>query len=261
MARHHFVACSMHSSPEVGSNRRCFVVKDKAYHEHQTHPTHLVAATLVAFAQPTQAVVITADPDDVAAGALLNTAYPGVTLSASGVLVDNGSFDPDIYSTEIASVHPALVASTGTRVFNLNPVTFFPCDWLLLELRADFSTPTDFVSLDYIGFVDPAIPGSEDIGKGVLKAYDAADTLIAQANTADLLFNDVETRSISRLTNDIAYITAHMQGIDTPALTDRLVYNAVPLPGAAWSLGSGLAPLTAWARRRRNLARQSLETD
>ena len=205
----------------------------------------IVAATLVAFAQPAQAVLITADPDDFAAGALLNSAYPGVSLSASGVLVDNGSFDPDIYSTEIAGVHPALVASTGTRVFNVSPVTFFPRDWLILELRADFSTPTDFVSLDYIGFVDPAIPGSEDVGKGVLKAYNAADALIAQVNTADLLLNDVETLSISRLTNDIAYITAHMQGIDTPVVTDRLVYNAVPLPGGAWLLASGLVLLTA----------------
>ncbi len=182
------------------------------------------------------ATLIEVDPDAFAAGTQLNNAFSGVTLSATGVLVDNGTVDPDIFSTEASSINPALAASTGSRVFGVNPNQFFPRDWLVLELRADFAQPTDYVSLDFIGYVDP-IPGSEDRGMGVLAIYDSTDSLITELHTGSLILNEVRTLDYSG--SDIAYVVARMQGIDTPVVTDRLRFN-VPEPHTIFLFIAGL---------------------
>ncbi len=199
------------------------------------------------------AVIVQIDPDDYAAGTDISHAWSGVTLSAVGTLIDGGSIAAQIYSTEASSVDAALNASTGTRIFNVDPVQLFPYDWLIGEMRVDFATATDYVALDFIGYQDPNNLPSEDVGLGVLAAYDASDTLIGQVNTSSLLLNDVQTLSISSMSSNIAYITARRQGIDTPVLLDNLEYNAVPLPASIWLFASGLAFIAT--RRRRNSRR------
>lgn len=211
------------------------------------------AACCALIAHDSLAAIVHIDPDDFAAGTDISYLYPGVSLSATGIQVEDGFVDAAIFSTEAMAVDAALTASTGSRIFNVAPTQLFPRDWLILEFRADFAQPTDYVALDFIGYVDPDIPDSEDVGLGVLAAYNAADELLMQINTMSLVLNQVQTLSVSSGVADIAYITARRQGIDTPVLLDNLAYNAVPVPAALWLFGAGLVGLVGQAYRNAQL--------
>ncbi len=135
-----------------------------------------------------------AEPDDFADDVVINTVYPGVTLSAVGI----GVYNDNVY-TRVRSE-----TSTGDRVFaHLVYSTSISTEWTaeLRELRIDFDSPTNRVALDAVG------NSSGDYGR--LEAYDAAGNLLARDTTGELGFGDVETMEIVRAQRDIAYAVAY----------------------------------------------------
>ena len=174
----------------------------------------------------------------------IENAYAGVTLSVSGrpeadVISLNG-FD---------TFNNRNISTTGDNVFGYTPV-FGPVPsgkvWDEVTyglLRVDFDFSTDFVSIDLI-FDD------DDIG--AIWAYDSFDNLldsvIAQGDGRGL--TPSSTVSISRTSNDIAYILAG--GVNAEALfLDNLQFNAVvPLPAAGWLFGTALLGFFGFSRKK-----------
>ena len=84
------------------------------------------------------------------------------------------------------------------------------------ELRADFATPVDVVSID---------AGSDDSSDvSILEAYDAGSNLLASVTSAGLVSGQSQTLSITRPTADIAYIVAYGAGGDISPL-DNLQFT------------------------------------
>ncbi len=145
-----------------------------------------------------------ADPDSVAATTVINTAFPGLTLSNN---VGGGS----IYSAEATFTAP-----TGANVFAPGATAdngFREGD---NELRADFAISQSFVSIDV---------GSDDASDVAwLRAYDSNNVLLDEVVSGSVANGNRQTISLSRPTADIAYIVAAGSGSDITPL-DRLVYQ------------------------------------
>lgn len=184
---------------------------------------------------------IVVEPDAFAVGTNISNAFPGVTLSAVGPGWSNPSgavfsVDPTIYPYPFN-------ASTGALVFGsddgLHPQRWREDGWL--QLRADFASPANSVSLDFIG------DNASDFGE--LHAYDSGGTLVDSAYTGQLTANMVETLTVSSASFNIAYIVAG--GVDSVSALglDNLHFQPIPAPGAALLGVIGLG-LVGWAKRR-----------
>jgi len=109
-------------------------------------------------------------------------------------------------------------------------------------LRADFGVFADFVQIDLI---------FDDDDQGFLRAFDSSGTLLDTVTA----FGDGQTPgqefarvSITRPSADIAYIIAGGSNAEGHFL-DNLQVNVVPVPAAAWLLGSSLIGLFGMTRR------------
>jgi len=202
------------------------------------------------------ATIVYIEPDSFSDGTNIETAYTGVTLSVEG------RSDAEVLAVDGYDVFNSRnIATTGSFVFGNTPVpssvpTGKVWDQATFGLiRADFSVATDFVQIDLI---------YDDDDVGGLWAYDSfgnlIDSITAQGDGRGVSssycppFCDTSTTvSISRQTNDIAYILAG--GVNAEALfLDNMQYNAisvVPVPAAAWLFGSGLIGLVGFAGRKK----------
>ena len=159
----------------------------------------------------TSAATAYIEPDYFSSGTDIRTAYPGVVLSVQGRL-DSGVFAVDGYS----GFNNRNLATTGSMVFGNTPVpSSIPSGkvWdggIFGLLRADFNQTTNYVQIDLL---------FDDDDTGGLWAYDASGNLLesvfalgdGRGATGGYCppFCDTTARiSISRLQNDIAYITA-----------------------------------------------------
>jgi hypothetical protein len=177
------------------------------------------------------------EPDDYPAGTDISSLLAGVTLST----VNSDLGDPRVFA-----LAPALPywASTGELVFG--HAGDYPVHWVMDTvspfrygaLRADFSPPAVFLTLDFIG--------NDPVDYGQLDAYDAAGTLLMSLETGPLSAGTVETLGIDGV-GDISYIVAGGRLADTVCL-DHMTYY-IPEPGAALLSAFGLGVLSALRRR------------
>ena len=137
------------------------------------------------------ASVVTVEPDSFPSDTDISSAFPGVTLSASGAGVSSSVF------SRTNTSH----ASTGAQVFGNSYTTYGL--WGSgpgITFRADFDAPTDYVAIDVIpnnGY-DPA----------TLSAYNSSGVLVASFTTSGTSGSGIpEEASISRGSADIAYVT------------------------------------------------------
>ena len=130
------------------------------------------------------------DPDDFAENTILNAVRsPSVVLSAVGTSVANSN----------VTAFSAPYTSTGTRSFasSWNGGLWNTGD---AELRVDFSTPVNSVSIDAIS------DDTSDFAN--LKAYDASGNLIGEYTTGDLATGVSETMVITSSFDEISYVLA-----------------------------------------------------
>ena len=130
------------------------------------------------------------EPDDSAAGTVLNTvSSPDVTLSGVGASVANNNVVAQA-TTYVSTGSLSFGSSWNGGLWNTGDA----------ELRADFDSPTSSVSIDFI---------SDDASDfGHMRAYNASGSLLAEYVTSDLGTGAVETMTINRPSNDIAYVLA-----------------------------------------------------
>jgi hypothetical protein len=176
--------------------------------------------------------LVTVDADSFANGADLSTAFSGVVLSSTGGAI---GLDGKVYASANA------LASTDGKVFANN----LSAGWLSKSpggyaMRADFSAPTDYVSIDIIG--------DSDLDIGVLTAYDASGKVLTRVISSDLGVGQHEPVSVQRFANDIAYVTIGGLGaLNNSVLLDHLVFN-IPEPATMVLLSLGMLSL---GRRKR----------
>ena len=148
----------------------------------------------------------TVEPDSFNAGSILDNAIAGVTLSnpigGSNVVAEFASFG----------------APTGDNVFSPGPGNASGWTEGFDELRADFDEPTSFVSID-VGSDD-----SSDVG--YLRAFDQLGNLLEEVVSGSVSVGSSETLTITRPTDDIAYIIAAGVGSDITPL-DNIVFGAL----------------------------------
>ncbi|MHC4533337.1 MAG: hypothetical protein ACYS6K_05235 [Planctomycetota bacterium] len=180
----------------------------------------ILAFTL--FALPAESEVITIDPGAFPDSTDLTNAYDGVTLIAEvpttpGSFVTN--FTPPSERTQFIIEFPSGGLDgrwTDEKVF-----------------RAEFSVETAFVSVDIQDSKEPHIPYSST---GVLEAYDSGGVLLETVSSIRLIPTGYQTLSITRTTNDIAFIRAYGTGSDPDNSVNisLLTYITYPLFGWVW---------------------------
>ena len=194
----------------------------------------LVVSLLLGMSSTAQATLISVDPDSHSAMTDISNLYPGVTLSAVGT---------DVGTASVFAVGSS-IASTGANIFG-NDIWD---RWVVsaYELRADFDTPTDFVSIDIINF------STSGGTHGYLNAYDGVGNLVASTDifVAEGIGN-VGPISINAPGADIAYVMAGGSHEDA-VLLDNLQYNdaaPVPEPATVLLLGTGLVGLMGFRKK------------
>jgi hypothetical protein len=203
---------------------------------------YIVFATLGFASATVCGAPIVVDPDSYAAGTDISNGFAGVSLSlydppgASGL--------PPVGSSIFSRETSIPVAGNRTFSFRTNDGDLRPIFVLFLEgLRADFSTAVGFVSIDFIT--------DDSFDPGTLQAFDLNGNLLEEAFTPGAVpFGGVETATISRSQNDIAYILAGGSGTQGVYL-DNLQFevlavsppSTVPEPASMllWTIALGCA--------------------
>lgn len=136
----------------------------------------------------------TLEPDDYTSDfQLINTALPGVTLTAIG----SGVADASVLSRVGAT------SSTGSRVFaHFRSGNQVATEWTPTsrQLKIEFDSPVSTVRIDAVGI------NGGDVGR--LEVFDADDNLLARYTTAELEGDQVEPMVIQRDVAEIAYAVA-----------------------------------------------------
>jgi hypothetical protein len=204
----------------------------------------ILSAVLLLVPQFVDAAVIHVDPDSFAAGTNISTAFPGVTLSLFDGPSDSGlpPAGASIFASDVS------IPIGGNEVFGFQTTDgdLRPIFVLTLEgLQAQFSGPVGFVSIDFI---------TDDSGDpGTLQAFDINGMLLEESFTPGVvLFGGVETATITRAQNDIAFIRAggiNSQGVYLDDLQYEVLAPAtVPEPASVMMWVAGGA-LLLWRRR------------
>ncbi len=149
----------------------------------------------------------TFDPDQFTDTSRLNTAVPGVVITAYGFNTSD-----DTVRSRVSNQ-----AATGTRVFafelfGAGSATSFRRE--AAELHVTFANPQTYVALDAIG---------EGGSWGRLEAYDAAGKRLERVTTTQLATGQVATMIVDRPTAEIATIRAFGQG--SSVQLDRLRFG------------------------------------
>ena len=131
------------------------------------------------------------EPDEFPDGQLTNGAQSGYTLSTVGSDADGR-----------VAVFTDNLTSTGTKNFRgfSRSTRSYLSSWnsATRRLQADFSQPTSVVQIDAVGTSNSSF--------GRLEAYNSAGQLVGRFTTSALGLGQVETMSISRGVDDIAYV-------------------------------------------------------
>ena len=152
-----------------------------------------------------ESIQVGAEPDAAATGDVVDTFFPGVTLSNA---ISGGS----IYAVQAGNFD----APTGLNVFSRTGTNDSGFREGNHEFRADFDNPQSYVSIDV---------GSDDtLDVAFLRAYDAGGTLLQEVIGAGVAHSESETLIIQRPVADIAYVIAAGRNSDTAPL-DNLVFE------------------------------------
>ena len=167
------------------------------------------------------------EPDSFANFTALNHVSPHVSLITAGA--NNLPFPFDV----TASFDGFGYTSTGTNVFGHAGIPFWNND---RRLRMDFSSPADFIAIDFIG----GWSFTNDTGR--LDVFSSTGTLLDSYITAPLAAGSIETMTISRPAGDIAWAVAYvpLHGGNFGRL-DNLRFAVVPEPGCASLILAGVA--------------------
>jgi hypothetical protein len=142
------------------------------------------------------------EPDEHPVGLPLNTTIPGVTLS----VVNSPTANVVPISTSFAPTGATAFGRAGSSLWSLGQ-----------GLRADFAQSTGQVSITV---------GSDDSSDtSVLQAFDANNVLLESVTSTALSAGQSQILTITRPTNDIAFVIAGGSGGDV-ALLDRLTFNS-----------------------------------
>ena len=183
------------------------------------------------------------DPDSYAAGTVLNTIIPQVSLITVGPN-NLPHFDPGFNVTVAEETFP-FQPPTGDSVFAHAGVGFWYTE---RRLRMDFNGLVSSMSIAFQGgnSITPEV--------GQLEAYNASGQLIATYTTQSLLGGQVETMSVNRLNPDIAWAVAYsLPGDSHFGNLDHLVFTGVLVPEPNLWLPGALGLVAAMAfRARRN---------
>jgi protocatechuate 3,4-dioxygenase beta subunit len=165
----------------------------------------------------------TFEPDNYADNQVLNTAFPGVTLSFLG----------DSTSSVVALPTPAGSAG-GARVFGETTGGFYSPEFYNDStsggwwLRINFATPVSSVSIDAIG--SARYSGQ---ARGLLRIFNAAGQQLASITTDHLLAGgELATLTLSRPTADIAFVYASSDQVNEGVLLDNLRFTTYSEPYA-----------------------------
>jgi len=184
-----------------------------------------------------ESAIVTIDAENFTLFDIVNNSIPGITLSAVGtepqmtgdIMIAN---KPGIGNGDL--VFGWTISDTGITGGYQN---------VRSQLRIDLDTPTDsFAVLFATGTGASSFYGS-------LRAFSSTGTLLEEFITpwTPILGNAWAT--ISRPTDDIAYILATSDS-GTAVSVDAFQYNVVPIPPAVWLFGSGLIGFIGLARRK-----------
>jgi protocatechuate 3,4-dioxygenase beta subunit len=180
----------------------------------------------------------TFEPDNYNNNQVLNTAFPGVTLSFLG------------NSTNSVVALPTPPGSAGgARVFGETTGGFYSPEFYndpsgsTWWLRINFANPVSAMSIDAIGTT--RFSGQ---ARGLLRIYSSANVLLGTATTANLLAGgELATLTLSRPTADIAYAYASSDQVNQGVLLDNLRFTSYSEPNAVTDANgrytlSGLMP-------------------
>jgi len=188
----------------------------------------LIVAVCLFNADACLAATVNVEPDLFPAGTDIRNKFEGVTLSVNGqpsvpVLALVGDLRGGCGGTPA----PSICSSTGTQVFNRPNASPDRWQFALAEFRADFSSPTRFVSIDFVGVDD---------GDVKAEIYDSNGTLLDSFTTHLGAAGDNATAVFTRPTADIVYILAG--GVPGEAvLLDNLKFDRVSVPSAGGKAG------------------------
>jgi hypothetical protein len=190
------------------------------------------AVLLLGFCLPPVALASTihVEPDD----------FPNLsTITVDGVTLTLADIDDQIRPDwSIVSLTQFGFPSTGHSFFGpRGPGGFTGLFFLNAQLRADFASLMQVVSIDFIGCCD--VPG-HPLTIGILRAFDTSGAVIGSYTTAPLLRNEVETGTIALPNAEIAYILASIRDDSNATSLDNLIAS-VPEPDNVVLLGAGIA--------------------
>jgi len=182
-------------------------------------------------ARVSQASTIRVEPDD----------FPNLsTITVEGVTLTLADIDDQIRpDSTIISLTQFGFPSTGHSFFGgRTSGGFTGLFFLNAQLRADFASLVQVVSIDFIGCCN--VPSEPATTIGVLRAFDSSGVPIGSFTTSPLLRGVVETGTIARPNAEIAYILASIRDDSNATSLDNLIASTVPEPDEIALLGAGL---------------------